>query len=156
MQCLVDKCRLYCQHLQHTIPETKKTKNRTILQGKFYKLIDVKVLLRSCFFVVALSTKKQFSLTTQKADIDIISIVENVDSTKNSYEKLLRKFEFDSDKVLSLPTLKSVIKEIESNEERESVYQGQKLKYYSKDIQFLKNHGAEIMKSILLLCRNVL
>ena len=32
MQCLVDKCRLYCQHLQHTIPETKKTKNRSILQ----------------------------------------------------------------------------------------------------------------------------
>ena len=84
MQCLADKYGLYCQHLQHTIPETKKTKDRAILQGKFEKLIDAKGLLRSCFFLDALSTAKQFSLTTQKADIDIISIVDNVESTKNS------------------------------------------------------------------------
>ena len=46
MQRLVDKSGLYCQHLQHTIPETKKkTKDRAILQGKFDKLIDSKVLL---------------------------------------------------------------------------------------------------------------
>ena len=48
-----------------------------------------------------------------------------------------------------MPTLKSVIKEIEINEDREPVYQGQKLKYYSKEIQRLKNHGAGIIKSIL-------
>ena len=85
------------------------------------------------------------------ADIDIISIVDNVESTKNSYEKLLRKFESNADKVLSLPTLKSMIKEIESNEDGEVVYQGQKLKYYSREIQFLKNHGAEIIKSIIFI-----
>ena len=71
-----------------------------------------------------------------------------MESTKNSYEKLLRKFEFDADKVLSFPTLKSLIKEIESNDDGEPVYQELKLKYYSRDIQFLKNHGAEIIKSI--------
>ena len=116
-QIRVDKCRLYC-HLQHTI-----SKDYTILQGKFDKLIVAKVLLRSCFFVDALSTANQFSLTTQKIDIDLISIVGNVESTKNSYEKLLRKFEFDADKVLSFPTLKSLIKEIESNDDGEPVYQ---------------------------------
>ena len=68
---------------------------------------------------------------------------------KNSYENLLRKFEPNVDKILSLPTLKFVIKEIESNENGEPVYQGQKLKYYSREIQFLKNHGEEIIKSIL-------
>ena len=96
MQCLVDKYGLYCQHLQHTIPETNKTKDYTILQGKFDKLIYAKALLRLCFFVNALSTVKQFSLTTRKANIDIISIVDSVESTKNSYEKLLRKFEPDA------------------------------------------------------------
>ena len=146
MQRLVDKYGLCCQHLQHAIPEAKKTKDRAILQGKFDKLIDAKALLRSCFFVDALSTSKQFSLTTQKANTDIISIVDNVESTKNNYEKLLRKFESDADKVLSLLTLKSVIKEIESNEDGEPVYQEQKLKYYSREIQFLKNHGREIIK----------
>ena len=50
MQNLVDKYGLYCQHLQHTIPLTKKKKDRAILQGKFDKLIDAKVLLRCCFF----------------------------------------------------------------------------------------------------------
>ena len=35
MQRLVDKCRLYCQHLHHTLPKTKKTKDRIILQRKF-------------------------------------------------------------------------------------------------------------------------
>ena len=51
MQRLVDKYGLYCQHLQHAIPETKSAKDRTTLKGKFKKLIDAKVLLRSCLFV---------------------------------------------------------------------------------------------------------
>ena len=144
MQHLVDRYRLCCQHLQHTISET----DCAILQGKFDKLINAKALLGLCFFV-DVSISKQFSLTTQKADINIISVVDDVESTKNSYEKLLRKFESDLDKVLSFPTLKSVIKEIESNKDGEPVYQGQKFKYYSREIQFLKNHGAEIIKFIL-------
>ena len=90
----------YCQHLQHTIPETNKTEDREILQGKSDKLIYAKVLLWLGFFVDALSTTKQFSLTPQKADIDIISIIDNVESAKNSYEKLQRKFESQTDKVL--------------------------------------------------------
>ena len=74
-----------------------------------------------------------------------------MESTKNSYEKLLRKFESDADKVLSLLTSKSVIKEIESNEDGEPVYQEQKLIYYSREIQFFKNHGAEMIKSIIFI-----
>ena len=42
-----------------------------------------------------------------------------------------------------------MIKGIQSNEDGEPVYQGPKLKSYSREIQFLKNHGAEIIKSIL-------
>ena len=45
MQRLVDKYGLYCQHLQHAIPETKCAKDHTKLKGKFKKLIDTKVLL---------------------------------------------------------------------------------------------------------------
>ena len=70
----------------------------------------------AAFFVDPLSTAKQFSLTTQKVDIDIISIVNNVENTKNSHEKLLRKFESDADRALLLPTPKYEIKETESNE----------------------------------------
>ena len=94
----------------------------------------MKVLLWLCFFVDTRSTAKQFSLKSQKADADIISTVDNMESTKNSYEKLLRKFESNADKVFSLPTLKSVIKEIESKKDGEPVCEGQKLKCYSREI----------------------
>ena len=97
MQHLVDKYELYSQHLQHKAPEKKKTKDHAILQGKFNKSMNAKLLLWSCFFIDALFAAKQLSSTTQKADIDIISITDNVESTKNSYEKLPRKFESDED-----------------------------------------------------------
>ena len=57
-----------------------------------------------------------------------------MESTKNSYEELLRKFESNADKVFSLPTLKSVIKEIESKKDGEPVCEGQKLKCCSREI----------------------
>ena len=49
-----------------------------------------------------------------------------MESTEKSYEEAdkKRKFESIADKVLSLPTLKFVIKEIESNEDGEPAYQG--------------------------------
>ena len=112
----------------------EKTKGHAVVQGKFNTVIDVKVLLWSCFFVDTLSTAKQFSLKTQKANANIISTVDNKESTKNSYEELLRKFESNADKVFSLPTLKSVIKEIESKKDGEPVCKGQKLKCYSREI----------------------
>ena len=120
MKRLVDKYGLYCQHLQHAIPETS-AKDPATLKGKFEKLIDTKVL-RLCLFVDVLSAAKQFSLVTQKSDIDIISIVDSVESTKRNYEKLLRKFEADAENIFALPTLKSVIDAIKSDEEGEPSY----------------------------------
>ena len=72
MQRLVDKYGLYCQHLQHAISEMKSAKDRTTLKGKLEKLMDAKVLLRSCLFLNVLSAAKQFSLVTQRSEIDII------------------------------------------------------------------------------------
>ena len=149
MQRLVDKYGLYCQHLQHAIPETKTAKVRVTLKRKFEKLIDAKVLLRSCWFVDVLSAAKQFSLVTQKSDIDIVSIVDSVESTKRNYEKLLRKFETDAENLFALPTLKSVINAIESDEEEKPSYQGQKLKYYTREKQYFRNHRVHIVRSIL-------
>ena len=52
-------------------------------------------------------------------------------------------------KTFALPTLKSVIDAIESNEEGEPSYQGQKLKYYTGEKQYLRNHGVHMVRSIL-------
>ena len=89
---LVDKSGLYCQHIQHAIPEIKNSKDRATLQDKFEKLINAKVLLCSGFFSNILSAAEAFSLTTQKFDIDIIAVDENTESTKRGHEKLLKKF----------------------------------------------------------------
>ena len=94
------------------------------MRGKFEKLIDAKVLLHSGFFSDILSAaKKTFSLTTQKSDIDIIAIVENVESTKQGYEKLLKKFKGNPEAIFTnLPTLNAIITEIEGNEDGEPIY----------------------------------
>ena len=61
-------------------------------------------------FVDVLSAAKQFSLFIQKSDIDIISIVDSVESTKLNYETFLGKFEADAENIFTLSTLKSVSK----------------------------------------------
>ena len=80
------------------------------MKRKFEKLINAKVLLQSCLFVDVLSAEKQFSLVTQKSDIDIISIVDSVESTKLNYETFLGKSEADAENIFTLSTLKSVSK----------------------------------------------
>ena len=146
---LVDKFGLYCQHIQHAIPEIKNSKDRATLQGKFEKLIDTKVLLLSEFFSDILSAAKAFSLATQKSDINIIAIVENSELTKLGYEKLLKKFKDNPEVIFTdLPTLSAIIKEIEGNEDEEPIYQDQKLKYYTREKLYLKNHGAELISSV--------
>ena len=95
-----------------------------------------------------LSAAKVFSSTTQKSDINIISIVENVESTKRGYEKLLKKFKGNPEAIFTdLPTLSAIITEIEGNEDGEPIYQDQKLKYYTREKLYLKNHGAELIES---------
>ena len=98
-----------------------------------------------CFFINVLSAAKQFSLVTQKSDIDIISIVDSIESAKWNYEKLLRKFEADAENIFTLSTLKSVIDAIESGKEGESSYQGQKLKYHTREKQYLRNHRVHMV-----------
>ena len=48
-----------------------------------------------------------------------------------------------------MPKLKSVIDAIESDEEGEPSYQGQKMKYYTREKQYLGNHRVHMVRSIL-------
>ena len=114
-------------------------KKRATLQGKFNKLVDAKILLRSCFFIDVLTPAKIFILQTQKSEISIVDIVDCVDTRKRNYKELLKRFESDKNNVLVLlPTLKSVINEIENNQDGELEYQGQKLKFYQNEKEYLK------------------
>ena len=135
---LVDKFGIYCQHIQHAIPEIKNSKDQTTLRGKFEKLVNAKVLLASGFFSDILSAAKTFSSTTQKSDINIIAIVENIEMTKRNYSKSSRA------------TLKQYLPIYQH-----SVPSSQRLREMRMENQsireklYLKNHGAELIESIL-------
>ena len=150
MQKLVDKYGLYTSHLQNVIADTTKQTDRALLQGKFTKLVDARVLLRGAFFLDALAEAKKFSLLTQKRDISIIDVVESVETTKRSYERLLKRFRKNENYVFELlPTLKAVVNTIEDNEDGEPIYQGQKVKRYLQEKQHIQNHAVEIVERIL-------
>ena len=107
MERLVEKFGLYTQHLENVLESIRSSKDKAILQGKFNKLIDSKVLLRSAFFLDILTEAKKFSLVTQKNDINIINVVDCVQSTSNNYRKLLGKLKKSPGDVFNLlPTLK--------------------------------------------------
>ena len=79
-------------------------------------------------------------------------MVEAVESCKRNYERLLRKLSKDQNYALTnLLTLKAVILEIEANaeEDGEPVFQGQKLKYYLREKQYIKDHSAHILEQII-------
>ena len=120
------------------------------MEGKFAKLVDAKVLLRCALFIDVLAEAKKFSLITQKSDVDIITIIDYVESTKYSYERLLKWLRKNSTNVFKLPTVKLVVEAIESNEDDgEPLYQNQKVHYYIREKRYIENHIVEIVESII-------
>ena len=105
---IVEKFGLYTQHLQNVISKTTNAKARATLEGKYAKLVDAKFLLRCALFVDVLAEAKNFSLKTQKIDINIIDVVEAVENTKQNYKRLLKLVEKNPASILELlPTLKT-------------------------------------------------
>ena len=92
---VVEKIGLYNQHLQNVISTTANAKARATLEVKYAKIVDPKVLLRCALFIDVLAEAKNFSLKTQKIDINIIDIVEAVKNTKQNYRRLLKHVEKD-------------------------------------------------------------
>ena len=151
MERLVEKFGLYTQHLENVIESTRNSKDKAVLQGKFNKLVDSKVLLRSALFLDILTEAKKFSLVTQKTDINIVNVVDCVQSTSNNYRKLLGKLKKSPGNVFNLlPTLKNVVNTIESNEDGDAIFQGQKMKYYIREKTFIENHVVDMVERISL------
>ena len=150
MERLVEKFGLYTQHLENVLESIRSSKDKAILQGKFNKLIDSKVLLRSAFFLDILTEAKKFSLVTQQNDINIINVVDCVQSTSNNYRQLLGKLKKSPGDVFNLlPTLKNVVETIETNEDGDAVFQGQSIKYYRREKTFIENHVVDMVERII-------
>ena len=80
---------LYTSHLQNVIADTIKQTDRSLLQGKFERLVGANVLLWGAFFLDTLTEAKQFSLLMQKKDISISDVIESIETTKQNYKWLL-------------------------------------------------------------------
>ena len=111
-------------------------------------MLDAKVLLRSVFFIDVLSEAKNFSLLTQKSESNI-NIVDSADSTKQKYERLVNKIRQNNDYIFQLPTLKSVVEEIENDEDGEPRYQNQKIKYYTGEKRYIRDHALQVLEKFL-------
>ena len=97
-----------------------------MVKGKLKKLSEARVLLRCALLIDILNPARIFSLITQQEGGFIVDIVDSVISTKSKYERMLRKFEEKPEAVFDLPTLKSVIADIESDDDEDGkpCYQG--------------------------------
>ena len=82
---VVENFGLCNQHLQNVISMTANAKARMILEEKYAKVANAKVLLSCAVFIDVLAKTKNFSLKTQKVDISITDVVEAVENTKQNY-----------------------------------------------------------------------
>ena len=148
---VLEKFGLYVEHLKKNIPTIKSANDRATVQGKLNKLVDAKVVLRSAFFTDVLAEAKRFSLISQKKDINVIKMLEAVETTKSNYQRLLSKVKKNPAYIFELPNLKLVTDSVSENgeEDGDPSYQGHKLKYYSREKRYLEDHGAHIIEQII-------
>ena len=78
MSGLVDKFGLYLQHFENIIADESKKTDKATLEGKHSQLTDTNVLLLPAFFIDILDPAKLFSLSLQKADFNVIDMVDRL------------------------------------------------------------------------------
>ena len=91
MERVIEKFGFYVQHLNSCVATAKNSNARATVEGKLKKLVDAKVLLRAAFFTDVLSEAKRFSLITQEKNINVIKMLNAVETTKSNYERQLKK-----------------------------------------------------------------
>ena len=91
MERVIEKFGLYLEHLNNCVATNKNSSAHSTVEGKLKKLVDAKVLLRAAFFTDVLTEAKRFSLITQEKNINVIKMLNAVETTKSNYERQLKK-----------------------------------------------------------------
>ena len=123
---VIEKFDLYIQHLKRAIPTIKQSNDRATVQEKLNKLVDAKVLLRSCGLTDVLTEAKRFCLISPKKEINVIKMLKTVETTESNYQRFLAKLNKRPQFIFKLPNLKLVIDAISSSEDEVSLYQRHK------------------------------
>ena len=142
---LNDKFVAYASHLENVIADTSKKTDRATLQGKYNNLTEASVLLRSALLTDLLVPAKVLSLTSQTESVDVITIVNAVQSTRNKYKQFYTKYLNEPDKIFELPTLKAILEKVDDQNQ----YQGIKLKNYVREEEFIKNNITKVLEGLL-------
>ena len=90
---MLDKYGLYMQHFENIIADTTKRTDKATLKGKQRQLQKADVLLLGALFFDLLEPARMLSLTTQEQNVNLIKIVNSIDSTRNNYQCLLNQIE---------------------------------------------------------------
>ena len=138
---VIEKFGLYVKHLNSYAATTKNSTTCKSVERKLKKLVDAKLLLRAVFFTDALPEAQRFSLITPEKNINVIKMLNAVETTKSNYEELFKRIKENSEYILNLPNLKVVIDAVK--------YQGHKLMNYSREVRYLLDHAAYILEEII-------
>ena len=112
MERVIEKFGLYVEHLNSYVATTKNSTVHATVEGKLKKLAGAKVLLRAASFTDVLVEAKRFSLITQEKKINVIKMLNAVESTKSNYERLLKRIKENSElSAISLIVLHTSLKE---------------------------------------------
>ena len=118
----------YLLHTENVISGTSKNCDKAIIKGKRRKLVEVEVLLKCIIHI--LESVKNFNLTSQYKDIDIILLVEQITDMKLSYQLFANKFQASLENNFELLRVWKVSTLIVLNENCEYFYLGIKLKNF--------------------------
>ena len=88
LQNMLDKYGLYMQHFENIIADTTKRTDKATFEGKQRQLQKADVLLLGALFFDLLEPARMLSLT-QEENVNLIKIVNSIDSTRNNYQCLL-------------------------------------------------------------------
>ena len=89
LQNMLNKYGLYMQHFENIIADTTKWTDKATLKVKRRQLQKADVLLLGALFFDLLEPARMLSLTTQQENVNLIKIVNSIDSTRNNYQCLL-------------------------------------------------------------------
>ena len=153
MSGLVDKFGLYLKHFENIIADESKKTDKATLEGKRSQLIDANVLLLSVFFIDILDPAKIFSLSSQKADFNVIGMLDRLASMNFSYQLRKRAFTKDLQSVFNLPhvdkVLMNIVCEQDSNGKTMYKYQDIKLNYFERAKTILAKNAEGYVDLIL-------
>ena len=101
-------------HFENIIADTTKRTDKATFEGKRRQLQKADVLLLGALFFDLLEPARMLRLATQQENVNLIKIVNSIDSTRNNYQCLLNRIEKEPETVYELPRMKALLLKVKS------------------------------------------